>query len=236
MYRKPCLGMFDQFMEDNKSIIDIFYVGDAAGRKGDHSASDAKFAWNAGIEFFTPEAYFLKEPNKYPDIIPLSPPENIKLRLSIPEKTVVIFIGPPGSGKSSLALKLQEKYEDLDVISNDQTGSASKSSKMFRMAIKGESPRIIIDNLNASMMNRAEYCEMAKDNEYKVIAIHFALPEEYAKHLNWYRAYTQKVKLIPDIAYTMYKKHYDPINKLEEYDATYTYIPKLDADIFRYVF
>ena len=35
-----------------------FYVGDAAGRDGDHNDTDRKFADNAGLTFFTPEQYF----------------------------------------------------------------------------------------------------------------------------------------------------------------------------------
>jgi bifunctional polynucleotide phosphatase/kinase len=32
-----------------------YYVGDAAGRPGDHAATDRKWALNVGIPFFTPE-------------------------------------------------------------------------------------------------------------------------------------------------------------------------------------
>ncbi|KAK9365479.1 polynucleotide kinase 3 phosphatase-domain-containing protein [Lipomyces kononenkoae] len=35
-----------------------FFVGDAAGRKGDHSAVDKQFAKNLGIKFYTPEQFF----------------------------------------------------------------------------------------------------------------------------------------------------------------------------------
>ncbi|KAK9237218.1 polynucleotide kinase 3 phosphatase-domain-containing protein [Lipomyces kononenkoae] len=35
-----------------------FFVGDAAGRKGDHSTVDKNFANNLGIRFYTPEQYF----------------------------------------------------------------------------------------------------------------------------------------------------------------------------------
>lgn len=37
-----------------------FFVGDAAGRVGDHSDTDRKWAMNIDIPFFTPEEYFLK--------------------------------------------------------------------------------------------------------------------------------------------------------------------------------
>ena len=35
-----------------------FFVGDAAGRKKDHSACDHKFATNIGLKFHTPEVGF----------------------------------------------------------------------------------------------------------------------------------------------------------------------------------
>ena len=41
-----------------KKLADIFFVGDSAGREGDYSDFDLKFAQNCGISFFTPEEYF----------------------------------------------------------------------------------------------------------------------------------------------------------------------------------
>jgi bifunctional polynucleotide phosphatase/kinase len=35
-----------------------FFVGDAAGRPGDHSDTDRKWAVNAGLPFFVPEQLF----------------------------------------------------------------------------------------------------------------------------------------------------------------------------------
>ncbi|CDJ27877.1 polynucleotide kinase-3'-phosphatase, putative [Eimeria mitis] len=37
----------------------VFFVGDSAGRPGDHSAADLKFALNVGMHFYTPEEFFL---------------------------------------------------------------------------------------------------------------------------------------------------------------------------------
>jgi bifunctional polynucleotide phosphatase/kinase len=37
----------------------VVFVGDAAGRKKDHSASDRLFAMNIGISFHIPEARYI---------------------------------------------------------------------------------------------------------------------------------------------------------------------------------
>ncbi|XP_018486495.2 polynucleotide 3'-phosphatase ZDP isoform X2 [Raphanus sativus] len=64
LYRKPKPGMWQLMKKHLNSGIEIdmdesFYVGDAAGRKGDHSDADIKFAQASGLKFYTPEEYFL---------------------------------------------------------------------------------------------------------------------------------------------------------------------------------
>lgn len=36
-------------------MAESYFVGDAAGRPGDHSGTDRKWAMNAGLKFYTPE-------------------------------------------------------------------------------------------------------------------------------------------------------------------------------------
>ncbi|CAN8269325.1 unnamed protein product [Cochlearia groenlandica] len=64
LYRKPKAGMWQLMKKHFNSGITIdmdksFYVGDAAGRKGDHSDADIKFAQANGLKFLTPEEYFI---------------------------------------------------------------------------------------------------------------------------------------------------------------------------------
>lgn len=75
-YRKPSPGMLGFLIEkfnvdfDKKSS---FYVGDAAGRKFDHSDCDLKLAMNMGVKFFTPEMFFLDQRKDYsPRIIEIT--------------------------------------------------------------------------------------------------------------------------------------------------------------------
>ncbi|KAI3828195.1 hypothetical protein L1987_02292 [Smallanthus sonchifolius] len=62
-FRKPQPGMW-RIMEQhfNSGILinmdQSFYVGDAAGRKDDHSDADKKFAEKIGLKFYLPEEYF----------------------------------------------------------------------------------------------------------------------------------------------------------------------------------
>ncbi|XP_052734457.1 polynucleotide 3'-phosphatase ZDP isoform X2 [Vigna angularis] len=62
-FRKPKPGMWHLMEQHFNSgiVIDMdqsFYVGDAAGRKSDHSDADIKFAEAIGLKFYLPEDYF----------------------------------------------------------------------------------------------------------------------------------------------------------------------------------
>ncbi|KAK7208256.1 polynucleotide kinase 3 phosphatase-domain-containing protein [Myxozyma melibiosi] len=74
-FRKPQTGMWELVKEAHERHLagadgnqqqttieldkeDSYFVGDAAGRKGDHSAVDKEFAQNLGVRFYTPEEYF----------------------------------------------------------------------------------------------------------------------------------------------------------------------------------
>jgi len=80
-YRKPMLGMLhalkDIYTSENvemgkiyhhlgfpvglmpnntlEDMTESYFVGDAAGRPGDHSGTDRKWAMNVGLKFYTPE-------------------------------------------------------------------------------------------------------------------------------------------------------------------------------------
>ncbi|KAG8755678.1 hypothetical protein FRC14_003769 [Serendipita sp. 396] len=66
-YRKPQKGMWScivSLLAKQEVFPDLnasFYVGDAAGREKDHSDCDKGFAEAVGIQFHTPEEYFLPE-------------------------------------------------------------------------------------------------------------------------------------------------------------------------------
>ncbi len=57
IFRKPRMGLYEQFKKDYNCEI-CCYVGDAAGRIGDFSDTDYKFALNCELLFLTPEELF----------------------------------------------------------------------------------------------------------------------------------------------------------------------------------
>ncbi|KAM3222556.1 polynucleotide 3'-phosphatase ZDP [Capsicum chacoense] len=65
-FRKPKTGMWNIMKQQFNSGVPIdmdesFFVGDAAGRKGDHSDADIRFAQAIGLKFYVPEEIFGKE-------------------------------------------------------------------------------------------------------------------------------------------------------------------------------
>ncbi|KAJ9619534.1 DNA kinase/phosphatase Pnk1 [Taxawa tesnikishii (nom. ined.)] len=130
-YRKPRTGMWDEFLKDqgliHRDAVDLassYFVGDAGGRTGsgaggvakDFSCSDRDLAANVGINFQTPEEFFLGEEAR-PFARAFDP--TAYLRTVLPAKTetspivytkknpldLVMFCGSPGAGKSTLYWK-----------------------------------------------------------------------------------------------------------------------------------
>jgi bifunctional polynucleotide phosphatase/kinase len=195
-YRKPYPGFLKLFKLD-------FYVGDAAGRKNDHSNSDAAFAINAGINFYTPEHFFLNEKNEYH----LTTPEIKIKKFSVPkfiDKTVIMMVGRPGSGKSTIANIIQKKTS-AKIFSNDLTKNAFKE---YLKALDDNEKYLIIDNTNPSKITRRDWLQPAYDKGYITIIVWVDIPDEVSRYLNKYRFYKTGEKLIPDVVFNVYNKNF----------------------------
>lgn len=131
-YRKPRTGMWTEILEDydiQGDQVDLsgsFFVGDAGGRvaslaktggdvaatRKDFSCSDRNFAHNVGVDFKTPEEFFLgEEPRDFArdfdlDSFPYDEAAATAgaqggLFEKVNDKDIVLFCGPPGAGKST---------------------------------------------------------------------------------------------------------------------------------------
>ena len=116
------------------NIDHSLYVGDAAGRlkslsrKADFSCSDRKFAYNVGVEFQTPEEFFLKEKR------------NEKWEWGGFDPTSVTFINKKEEQK--MEKKRQKQFKQLEQIINDDGDCDGKSRPIHHVEISIESENV----------------------------------------------------------------------------------------------
>lgn len=249
-YRKPSSGMWD-FMEKNLNgdikinLKDCIYVGDAAGRKGDHSDVDIKFAINIGITFMTPEEFFqdskefqfdslkknLKgfDPRAYMESdlekVHQNNQESLKEIDKIAKlgKNVLIMIGSPASGKSSLAKLISERLpKSTLILSLDLEKTKAKLKKKLINCVdkdNSECSNVIIDSTNGSKKSRQEWIEVIKkvNPDVNVFGIYLNVNKNVVMHFNELRKLRTVIdpeyhsKNIPDVAiHTFWKKFEEP--------------------------
>ena len=172
-----------------------FFVGDALGRKGDFADSDKVFAENIGLECHSPEEFFAVKQNQEHEI-----PD---LNLS-GSKQVVIMVGYPGSGKSSVAKKVCED-ERFVLIQGDVYKTSAKMIKAAG-AYVSEGKSIVFDATNSSYKKRYEYIGFARKHSYKVVCVHVSTSFDVSYKRNKSRDPENQV---PKIAYSMYTKHFE---------------------------
>ena len=243
LYRKPMIGMYEKFIELNGKPKKMFYVGDAAGRSGDHSYADINFAFNCNIKFYTQDRYFLNIKTKVYHYCPSLPstPNNISDLKKYNENVIIIMQGFPACGKSTFIKNYVDYHNisDYTHLSND-THTKSQIKKLIKQSINDEK-LIFIDNLNATKKNRKEIIDLVTDNEYNIIGIHITTPMEYSQALNKQRYYyTSKdpnytykgknYKKIPNVAYNVFKKNFQEMTKDEGFYKIIKFLPDIKLD------
>lgn len=198
---KPNRALFDEcFTEKQREKIKYkksFFCGDAMGRKNDHSDADLKFAENIGLKCIEPEIKFYK-PYEIPKIRPSKIQE------------IVVMVGYPGSGKSTIA-KLLEKSGYV-VIHGDEYKTSSKMIKVAKSYIE-TNKSIIFDATNPSRKKRKEYIDFAEQYNLPVRCIYMSTSLEESLARN-----NQRENPIPRIVYNIYKKNFEqPDDKIENF-------------------
>jgi bifunctional polynucleotide phosphatase/kinase len=204
--RKPSVGMWWLLTRNNNSIeIDMsrsFYVGDAAGRKGDFSDSDLKFALNLGLKFYCDikmedkEWSFPVHPleiaacaSKYLDQETVEPSEG---------QEMIILVGPPASGKTSFSAK----FPDYVVANQDDLKTKAKVVSVTKKALT-DGQSVIVDRKNEYIVDRAEFIEIAGEYDVPVRIVWFDMSRDLSEHLATYRE-IMTGKHIPAIVFNKY--------------------------------
>lgn len=229
IYRKPCTGMWTFLTEKLNGGLEVelsqsFYVGDAAGRakdwapkkKKDFSCSDRLFAINIGLEFRTPEEYFVGYPTaKFsmpafdprainPNTHLLTPPD---AKLVSGSQEIILLAGYPASGKSFFAKKYLEP-KGYVVINRDTLGTQQKCLSTCKDALK-KGQCVVVDNTNPDAESRAKYISLALEQKIPCRCFVFNTTFEHVKHNERFREITDKShQPINEMILNSFKKKY----------------------------
>ncbi|KAJ5670298.1 Polynucleotide kinase 3 phosphatase [Penicillium maclennaniae] len=236
-YRKPRLGMWREFQDDydlDVTGIDMkgsFFVGDAGGRPGDHSAADLGFACNAGLKYHTPEEFFLRAGPRsdkrhfqsqilrgngsrgtpYVAHIEQQCTSVRKLTCNLGAKftrkhslELVIFCGSPGAGKSSYYWNNMEPL-GYERVNQDILKTRPKCLKVAREHLEAKKS-VVVDNTNASIETRGYWIALAKELNVPIRCIQFISTPDLCKHNNAVRASNKEMNpesrtFLPGIAF-----------------------------------
>jgi len=192
--QKPDTALFDKAFPKFKPE-NAFYVGDAAGRKDDWSDKDKIFAANLKVKFLTPEEIF-------PLDAVTAPPTNIK---PSKEKEVIIMVGYPASGKSTIAKNVYEKA-GYHILSGDVLKTAPAMIKAAAKVVATQS--VVFDSTAGTKAKREQFIEFAKAHSLPVRVIWVKTPIDIAMERNKQRAAEGGTK-VPDIAFYLYRKNFE---------------------------
>ncbi|KAL4257410.1 PNK3P-domain-containing protein [Pleurotus pulmonarius] len=233
-FRKPMPGMWtelERMVAEFGQEIDkeqSFFVGDAAGRKGDFAGTDRKWALNVGIKFYTPEEYFLGHPpakyellgfhvSSLPPDVPLFTPTSTPLVPSSPHK-------PASKGKSKSSSSSSPPDPEIVLFvgyPGDVLGSKPKCLKAVEKAVE-DGQRCVVDNTNRDGATRQAYIALARKKNIPIRCCHFTAPMELAWHNNLYRAYIvpeeERRPAVPYLAFTGYRAAFEEPEADEGFD------------------
>lgn len=227
-YRKPMISSWDFIKEKFKNLnipnSNITYVGDAAGREGDHSDTDLKFSLNCGFKFSTPEKFFGSKVSKqtltitYPELTYYTKTnfnnvsKEIINKFKENEKVLVVMVGFPGCGKSYLRKLFINEYSNFKYTNKDDIKNKVINNNL--VSKHDENIDFVIDdNTNMSLKNRKDLFKIYKSH-YK-IGIYFDYEIDLAMHLNFMRMYWYGAELIKKVAYYTLNKNFDIPNEKE---------------------
>lgn len=241
IFRKPRSGMWLEMLREKRlSIDDIelgasIFVGDAGGRvesreeKGngktavlskDFSCSDRNFAFNIGLPFQAPEEYFLgQKPREYVRPIelacyPFATANETYVDVGFKKSEnneIVLFCGPPGSGKSSFFRRYLQSLGYVR-INQDTLKSKDKCLKVAESNLE-EGNCIVIDNTNADPNTRSHWVALAKRYRVSIRCALFKTPIGICEHNDAVRAMNPQFnpesrEILPKMAFNGFMSRY----------------------------
>ncbi|KAH8677657.1 polynucleotide kinase 3 phosphatase-domain-containing protein [Xylariales sp. PMI_506] len=244
IFRKPRTGMWEQVCKDydlagdDIDLENSIFVGDAGGRtaqlKGggstgatavakDFSCSDRNFAHNVGINYKTPEEFFLGEPSREFlrdfDLAahPYSDDEGNAAAAIFEKKNdqdIILFVGPPGAGKSTFYWRFLEPL-GYERINQDTLKTRPKCLKVAADVLSAGGS-VAVDNTNPDSDVRGEWVDLARKHSVPIRCLWFRTPPALAEHNDTVRALNtgamnpEARTALPKLAFNGYTSRFKP--------------------------
>lgn len=212
-HHKPSLKLWSTAVDNGciKKDAIINYIGDAGGRpkgwskgkKADFSISDMHFAHCLGALFRFPEEFFggcnLSEHHR-PELF------GTTILPDISTYDLVVMIGSPGSGKSTISRMLSDTYGHIHLEQDVLKRKINKTAK--DMLSKGES--VVIDATHRTTKSRKLWIDMASSMFVNIAFVWVDTDKDLSLYLN-----SLRVSSVPRVAiYTYYKRLEEPIDAI----------------------
>ncbi|CCC09567.1 unnamed protein product [Sordaria macrospora k-hell] len=162
--------------------------GGATATPKDFSCSDRNLAHNVGIKYQTPEEFFLgEEPRNFTrdfDLVKYPPAEeegtNEVLFTKLSPQELILFVGPPGAGKSTFYWR-HLKPLGYERVNQDVLKSKDKCFKAAAEYLK-EGDSVVVDNTNPDPDTRKQWVELAQKQGVPVRCVWFRTPLVVCEH------------------------------------------------------
>lgn len=193
---KPAKTLWETAVGKRKvNMAESFFVGDALGRPSDWSNTDLLFAQAIGIKAISPETMF-----------PLPTVEHVRIKTKS-EQEMVVMVGYPGSGKTSVVKQLLESSPKYVHIDGDALKTPAKMVKQAKDALlNGKSP--IIDSTNPTKAGREKFIDLAKEANASVrcVWVTTSMQDAMARNAN---RHDRGKPAVPQIVYYVYRKKFE---------------------------
>ncbi len=217
-------------------------------KKDDFSAADICFALNLGVDFYTPEQFLVLSDlaasnNSYVESrqkalgkcklgrvqLPFRPERTSGRGILLPSnlaknktQEVILLVGLPASGKSTLAAAIIAKNKSYVAIGNDR-----RTMSLFKSSID-DGKSVIVDNTNSTVAQRKTVVDKLNKWNFQgpVRCLYIIATFAQCMHNNAYRNMFNASKPLPDIAIKKIRSIFVAPTTSEGFDDILCYEPK----------